>query len=181
MKMQSKARWMRSFLHAIVLTPLLLPLGAPTGEAATKPLVEWQPFACGLDAVVAFVSFQGVSLSVSEHGLQDGTPSAGTLVTIKPAVQVSSLNFAVRGYTNLQIVLTGDKGTAKAVVNNGSMHRFVSWKLTPKNFAGNAGNVSSIKISVQNNSNFGSAPSYIQNLQVNGSYANAILKSLGWI
>ena len=179
--MQSNARWLRSLLHAIVLMPLLLPLGAPTGVAATKPIIEWQPFVCGLDAVVAFVSFQGVSLSVSEHGLQYGTPFAGALVTITPATKISSMNFAVRGYTNLKIVLTGDKGTAQAVVNNGSMHRFVPWKLTAKNFSGNAGNVSSVKIIVQNNSNFGGAPSYIQNLQVNGSYANAVVKSAGCI
>lgn len=180
-QMQSKTRLMRSLLQAIVLAPLLLPLGASTGAAAAKPLIEWQPYACGLNAVVAFVSFQGVSLSVSEHGLQDGTPFAGALVKITPAAKVSSMNFAVRGYTTLQITLTGDKGTAHAVVNNGSLHHFVPWKLTSKDFTGNAGNVSSIKITVQNNPNFGSAPSYIQNLQVNGNYANVILKSAGCI
>lgn len=163
-----------------MLASLLLSLGASSGLAATTQETVWQPYACGLDADCAFVSYHGVSLSVSEQGLQvDPGVDAGAYATITPATNVSSLNFSVLGYTNLHITLTGDKGVAKAVVNNGSLHSFVPWKLTAKNFAGNAGKVSTIKIRFSNNPNFGSAPCYMRNLQVNGHYANAVLKSAG--
>lgn len=181
MQKHCNARWMRILRHAFALSSLLLPLGASTGIAATKPEITWQPYACPPDAVVQFVSFQGVSLSVQEHGLNYGTDSGGGLVTITPGTKVNSMSFAVRGYTDLNITLTGNKGTAKATVNNASIHKFVSWTLTSKDFKGNAGNVSSIKISVNNNSNFGFAPTYVQSLQINGKPADVILKSAGCI
>lgn len=175
----------RTLAYASALTAIVLPLFAPLAFAsrahatshASAALVKWQPYACG-DSLANFVTFRGVSLSVSEEDQQE---AAGAFVKISPATKINSMTFGLFGYTTLRITLTGDKGTALAVVDNGSNQHFKSYTLTPKDFTGNAGNVSTVKIRFINNSNFGSVPNYMRNLQVNGTYANAVLKSFGCI